>query len=89
MTSDHPTDHGFKKTYLTLYLLWGWSVLDRLPFDFAGSVEQFFCNLPWLNLTLNSPASFALVTLASLSIGLMGGWALAFRTRLPSSVVAT
>jgi hypothetical protein len=72
---------------------WALGTIWQATSAFIRSVEQFFRVLVngveswWLSLIHTPYFHLSSVILASIAIGLMIGWAIAFRTRLPTSAV--
>ena len=73
--------------------LWALSATVQATSAFIRTVEKFFCSLIqsaeswWVSLVHTPYFHLTSVILASIAIGLMTGWAVAFRTRLPSGGV--
>lgn len=79
-----------------LYLTFGlWAVCSavRATTAFIKGVEQVFCSLVkgaeswWVSLVYTPYFHLVSVTVGSVAIGFMIGWAVAFRTRLPKRAV--
>lgn len=82
---------GCSFVFYVMVGLWALSTVVSGTNAVIRSVEQFFCSLVksaeawWTSLVHTPYFHLTSVTLASIAIGLLVGWAVAFRTRLPTS----